>query len=101
MNWAEIVVFLVTHHTGEGPEHHTQLQTVTCLLLIVNSLGTGWPGLAKLPLPKLGETWLNGLIIFLFHKSQTAWIQILALSLCCFVTSGNLSNLSDPYRPWG
>ena len=101
MNWAEIVVFLVTRHTGEGPEHHTQLQTVTCLLLIVDSLGTGWPGLAKRPLPKLGETWLNGLIIFLFHKSQTAWIQILALSLCCFVTSGNLSNLSDPYRPWG
>ena len=99
MDWAEIVVFVVTCHTGEGPEHHIQLQTVTCLLLTVDSLGEA--GLAKLPLPRLGETWLNGLIVFLLHKSQTAWSQILSLSLCSFVTSGNLLKRSDPYRPWG
>ena len=96
MDWAEIVVFVVTCHTGKGPEHHIHLPSPDCGLP-----GGGWPGLAKLPLPRLGEIWLNGLIVFLLHKSQAAWIQILALSLCSFVTSGNLLKLSDPYRPWG
>ena len=44
MDLAEIGVVLITHHTGEGPQLHIQLQTVVCLGLIMDSLETGWAG---------------------------------------------------------